>query len=241
LQKNFQSGVSFLAAYTYGREIDYQEYGAGDECVVASGCGGGGDTVQNNYDRAAQRGPGDNNIKERFSLGGEWQIPIGADRAYWGSGWKSRIAGGWALAAIYQVETGVPFTPLLSFDNVNDGTVSWPNRVCNGNLSHSQAKPSAWFDESCFVVPAQYHFGNSGRNVLYAPGLNMLDLSLHRDFSMSVVSKPVVLQFRVEAFNSLNHPQYQQPGNIVGTPSFGVVTQTSQNNRDFQFAARLAF
>ncbi|MEO6966619.1 MAG: carboxypeptidase regulatory-like domain-containing protein [Acidobacteriaceae bacterium] len=241
VQKNFQSGVSFLAAYTYGRAIDYQDYGNGDECVVASGCGGGGDNPQNNYDLEAQRGPSDNNIKQRFSLGGDWQLPFGSDRAYWGSGWKSKIAGGWALAAIYQVETGVPFTPVLSFDNANVQTTSRPNRVCKGNLSRSEASPSHWFDTSCFVVPAQYTYGNSGRNALYGPGLNMLDLGLHRDFNMSIVSKPVVLQFRVEAFNALNHPQFAQPGSQVGTSSFGVVTTTSQNNRNFQFAARLAF
>ena len=240
LQKNWESGVSFLAAYTFGREIDYQNYDNGDECVVSSGCGGGGDNPQDNYNLTAQRGPGDNDIKERFSLGGEWAFPFGPGRAYLGKGWQGAVAGGWAVAAIYQDETGVPFTPILSFDNINDGTTSRPNRVCNGNLSHSQAKPSAWFNASCFVVPRQYQFGNSGRNVLYGPGVNMLDLGLHRDFHLPI-EIPMILQFRVEAFNALNHPQFQQPGNSVGTTSIGVVTATSQNNRDFQFAARLSF
>ena len=240
LEKYFESGVSFLAAFTYGREIDYQDNG-GTSCVVASGCGGGGDTVQNNYDLAAQRGPGDNDVQARFSLGGEWALPFGQGRAYLGTGWASAVAGGWALAAIYQDSTGVPFTPILSFDNANAGTTSRPNRVCNGNLSHSQAKPSHWFDTSCFVVPPQYQFGNSGRNVLYGPGVNTLDLGLHRDFSTSIASKPVILQIRLEAFNSLNHPQFQQPGSAVGTPSFGVVTATSLNNRMLQLAARISF
>ena len=71
--------------------------------------------------------------------------------------------------------------------------------------------------------------------------MNTLDLGLHRDFSTSIASKPVILQIRLEAFNSLNHPQFQQPGSAVGTPSFGVVTATSLNNRMLQLAARISF
>ena len=236
-EKRVGGGLSFLAAFTYGRMIDLQDYSGGG-CDIGYSCGGGGDNPQNAYNIAAQRGPSDNNVQRRFSLGGEWQLPFGQGRSWAGTGWPSRIAGGWAIATIYQYETGIPFTPVLSFDNANAGNTSWPNRICNGNISNPSV--NAWFNASCFVSPAEYQFGNTGRNVLIAPGVDDLDLAVHRDFHFSV-EKPLVLQFRAESFNLPNHPQFRQPGYTVGTPTFGVVTATSIPNRQMQLAVRLSF
>jgi hypothetical protein len=238
LEKRFGSGVSFLAAFTYGRAIDLQDANSLGLCISTSGCGGGGDAVQNNYNRRAQRGPSDNDVQTRFSLGGSFELPFGKNKPYLKTGWEAAAAGGWQLSTIYQAQTGIPFTPILSFDNANAGTTSWPNRVCDGNLSNPS--PTRWFDQSCFTAPAQYQFGNSGRNVLYGPGLNNLDLGLHRNFGLPI-EHPTQLEFRAEAFNSLNHPQFAQPGSTVGAATFGVVTATSVANRQLQFALRLSF
>ena len=237
LEKQFESGVSFLAAFTYGREIDLQDPSA-QECLGNNGCGGGGDTLQNAYNFQAQRGPSDNNAAVRFSLGGEWVFPVGRGKAYLTAGWESAIAGGWAVAGIYQYESGLPFTAVLGSDNANAGNTSWPNRVCNGNISNH--KVSAWFDTSCFVTPPEYQFGNEGRNVLLDPHLDNLDLSAHREFHLPT-PREMALQFRLEAFNALNHPQFAQPGPTVGTTTFGVITATSQANRTLQAGARLVF
>jgi hypothetical protein len=237
LEKQFQSGVSFLAAFTYGREIDLQDPAA-QECLGSSGCGGGGDSVQNVYNFNAQRGPSDNNAAARFSLGGEWALPFGRGNPYLTSGWQSAVVGGWSVAGIYQFETGFPFTAVLGSDNANAGNTSWPNRVCNGNISNPQVK--AWFNTSCFVTPAQFQFGNEGRNVLFDPRIDNLDLSAHRQFPLPI-RQEMALQLRLEAFNALNHPQFAQPGSTVGTTTFGVVTATSQANRTLQVGARLVF
>lgn len=235
LEKHLNHGIYFLAAFTHGRAIDFQDGAAMGLCLGGTGCGGG-DTPQNSYNLAAQRGPSDNDVAERFSLGGEWALPFGRGRAYLHSGWSSRAVGGWALAGIYQVETGVPFTPTLSFDNANAGNTSWPNRICSGNTSHHSLK--AWFDTACFVAPPEYHFGNTGRNVLWGPGVDNLDLSLHRDFHPTGSSD---LEFRLETFNSLNHPQFAQPGAVVGTPTFGEVTGTTQSARVIQLGLHATF
>jgi hypothetical protein len=237
LEKQFQSGVSFLAAFTFGREIDLQDPSS-EECLGSTGCGGGGDSVQNVYNFQAQRGPSDNNAAARFSLGGEWALPFGRGNHYLTSGWQSAVAGGWAVAGIYQFETGFPFTVVLGSDNANAGNTSWPNRVCNGNISNPQVK--AWFNTSCFATPPEYQFGNEGRNVLFDPRIDNLDVSAHREFHLPI-RQETALQFRVEAFNALNHPQFAQPGSTLGTTTFGVVTATSQANRTLQLGARLVF
>jgi hypothetical protein len=132
----------------------------------------------------------------------------------------------------------MPFTPVLASDNANAGNTSWPNRICNGNISNP--KVNAWFNTACFVTPPQYQFGNTGRNVLWAGRVNNLDMSIHREFSLPI-QREMRLQFRGEAFNALNHPQFAQPGSSLGTSTFGVVTATSQSNRILQLGARLAF
>jgi outer membrane receptor protein involved in Fe transport len=235
VERRFANGISFLAAYTHGRAIDFQDGSALGLCLGGTGCGGG-DTVQNAYDLAPQRGPSDNDSAERFSMDGQWELPFGRERKYLHSGWSSAVAGGWALTGVFQVQTGLPFTPVLPTDNANAGNTSWPNRICNGNISNRTLKK--WFDTSCFVSPAQYQFGDTGRNVLWGPGVNDLDLSAHRDFQPIERTN---FEFRLETFNLLNHPQFAQPGATVGTPTYGVVTGTTGNARILQLGVRATF
>lgn len=233
VEKRFSTGVSFLSSFTYGHAIDYQDP-ALDLC---DGCGSG-DTVQNAYDRRAQRGPADNDVRLRYTFGGLFEFPFGRGKQFLQSGVAGAIAGGWQITAIYQAQTGLPFTTSLSFDNANAGTVSYPNAVCSGSLQHQSIQE--WFNTACFVAPAQYVFGNEGRNVLRGPGEDNIDLSVHRDFHLPV-ERPFTLQLRMEAFNALNHPQFALPGATVGTATFGVITATSVANRQVQLAARLVF
>jgi len=235
LEKHWSNGVSFLAAFAHGRAIDFQDASALGLCLGGTGCGGG-DNPQNAYNLAPQRGPSDNDVANRFSLGGEWALPFGRGKAYLDKGWSSAAAGGWALTGVYQVQTGLPFTPTLSTDNANAGNTSWPNRVCNGNISNPTI--NAWFNTGCFVTPPEYQFGDTGRNVLWGPGTDNLDLSAHREFHPT---ERTDLEFRLETFNTLNHPQFAQPGSVVGTPTFGAVTSTTQNARILQLGLRATF
>ncbi|MDQ2900659.1 MAG: TonB-dependent receptor, partial [Acidobacteriota bacterium] len=224
LEKRFQSGVSFLTTFTYGHALDLQNP-ALDLC---DGCGSG-DTIQNNYNLAANRASSDNDVRLRYVFGGSFDLPFGG----------GKLLGGWRATGIYQVQTGLPFTPSLSFDSANAGTVTRPNRVCDGNIDSRSLQH--WFDTSCFMVPTtSLTFGNSGRNVLRAPGRNNLDFSVQRDFRLPI-EHDAILQFRLEAFNALNHPQFAVPGATVGNAAYGMITGTSNENRQLQIGVRVAF
>jgi hypothetical protein len=177
-------------------------------------------------------------VRARFTFSGQYRLPFGKSGAFLKSGWPAAVAGGWQLAAIYQAQTGLPFTPVLSFDNANAGTISYPNRVCSGGLANPTLQE--FFNTSCFAAPAAYVFGDSGRNILRGPGENNIDFSLHREFRMPV-EHATTLEFRAEAYNALNHPQFAQPGATVGSSTFGVITATSVANRQLQFALRVVF
>ena len=236
LQKRFSRGLSFVASFTHGRAIDMQNSAldACDGCPVGNGVGG----VQNAYNRAAQKGPSDNNVAYRFSYGGTWNPPFGPGHSFLTHGWLGQLAGFWQISAIYAVQGGLPFTAALNFDNANAGNTSYPNRVCSGVPAHRST--AQWFDTSCFVAPASFVFGNEGRNVLIGPGRNNLDLGLHRNFPLPL-REGMSLQFRAEAYNAVNHPQFAKPGNTVGNAGFGVISTTAVVNRQLQLAMRLVF
>jgi hypothetical protein len=233
LEKRFSTGLSFLASFTYGKAIDLQNP-ALDLC---DGCGPG-NNIQNSYDLNANRAVAENNVPLRFVFSGIWDMPFGKGRHYLKTGWLGTVAGPWQLSVIYQAQTGLPFTPALSFDNANAGTTSRPDRVCSGELSTKTVQ--RYFDTNCFVTPAQYTFGNSGRNILYGPGENDMDLGLHRIFPLPF-ERPVQIDFRAEAFNLFNHPQFGNPGTTIGTNTAGVIGAVAVPNRQLQFAARFSF
>jgi hypothetical protein len=234
LEKRFNSGISFLTTFTYGHSLDFQNP-ALDLC---DGCGSG-DTIQNNYNRDANKASSDNDVRLRYVMATSLESPFGKGRRFMSqSRPASMLLGGWRLATIYQIQSGLPFTPALSFDAANAGTTTRPNRVCDGNISGGTLQQ--YFNTSCFVAGPSYVFGNSGRNVLRAPDVDNLDFSLQRDFALPF-EHPTIFQFRFEAYNSLNHPQFAAPGATVGTSTYGVITGTSQTNRELQFGARVTF
>jgi hypothetical protein len=175
----------------------------------------------------------------RFVLAGSFELPFGHNKPYLsGSHMGSALLGGWRVVPIYQAQTGLPFTPGLSFDAANAGTTTRPNTLCNATLANPSIQK--WFNTSCFVAGPSYTFGNTGRDVLRAPGLNNLDVSLQRDFRLPI-EHATILTFRAEAFNTVNHPQFAAPGATVGSATYGVITSTSTNNRQLQFAIHIAF
>jgi hypothetical protein len=83
-------------------------------------------------------------------------------------------------------------------------------------------------------------FGNAGRNNLRGPGFFNIDLALFRAFS---ITESIRIQFRAEALNALNHPNFANPAaDISNAASFGFITSTTgQGSRIFRLGARASF
>jgi hypothetical protein len=88
------------------------------------------------------------------------------------------------------------------------------------------------------VAPAPYTFGDAGRDTIPGPGNNIFDFALDRKFKFF---ERGTLDFRAEAFNAFNHPNFGIPGNNPDFgPFFGKIMTTGAPRR-LQFALRYDF
>ena len=235
LERRFSTGVSFLAVYTFGRALDMQSnIDLCDGCTNSSGSG----NVADSRNRRLNYGLSDQHTSHRFVLSGMYELPFGPGKPMLSGGLPAALAGGWTLSGITTLSSGLPFTLNLNFDNANIGNVNWPNRISRGTLDNPTV--DRWFDTAAFDFPEQYVQGNAGRNILTGPGTVSTDLSLMRNFHLPI-NEGSRAEFRAEAFNLFNTPQFGQPGVTLGNPNFGVIGDTARPNRQLQLGLRIIF
>jgi hypothetical protein len=90
--------------------------------------------------------------------------------------------------------------------------------------------------EGIFVGPLGY--GNAGVALFDAPAQKTWDFALFKEFK---VREGHTVQFRYEAFNFLNTPQFSAPDRSLGSATFGRITSTVINNREMQFGLKYRF
>jgi len=176
--------------------------------------------------------------RHRFVSSFVWRLPVGRGQAL-GRQWPvalDQVLGGWQVNGILTSQTGLPVTPLLSFDNSNTG-LGQDQPDCIANPNNGPRTTGQWFNTSAFALPVRYSYGNCGRNIITGPGITNLDFSAFKIFRLRENAN---LQFRSEFFNLLNHPSFNQPGTTFGTPSFGVIS-SALDPRIIQFALKLTF
>ena len=216
--RRLTEGWQFNASYAWSKSIDYTSFSTG------------GILVQNSYNLPAERGPSDFDARHRFVLSSIYELPFK----------KNRLVSGWQLGVIVQSQSGNPFSVVTSNSTVNGVAntlrpdVSGPVAVF-GNVDQ-------WFDTSVFTAVSG--FGNLGRNAIAGPSFNNTDISIIKN---TYFRETLRVQFRAEVFDVFNHPNFGRPGNTVGTPSFGRITNTrfptgeSGSSRQIQFALKFGF
>jgi len=192
---------------------------------------------QNDSNLAAEKGPACD-VRHRVALSAVYDLPA----LHHGSVLPAATKN-WHVSTVYQAQTGFPFTISVFGDTANAGTVLGDNPIranatgqpIFGSGTHTA---NAWFNTAAFAAPPAFTFGNVGRNSVYGPRLQTLDLALMRDFG---ISERVKFQFRGEFFNALNHTNLATPDRFVNTPQFGTITQTTTPGREIQLSGRISF
>ena len=230
LERRFSDGLGFLTAYTWSKAMDQQ----GGE---AEGRGGG---IQNPENPRASRGLAGFDLRQRFSLALNYELPFGAGNPYLQDGLTAALLGGWQTSTIVSIRSGFPFSVLVPGDTANAGAGSvfadlvGPN---NGNLPRGERTIDRWFDTSAFEAPAPFTFGNSGRNIVVGPGAVTVDLSVARDFRLFSGHR---VQFRAEAFNLFNRVNLGLPNSTLGSAGFGTI-RAAESAREIQLALKYIF
>jgi hypothetical protein len=222
--KRISRGLSMLLGYTWSHAINN----------VGNEAGGGTGTPQDPRYRNLDRSNANFDIRHRLTLSLVYELPIHFQHRI-----AQKMLGGWQINGLVSLQTGLPFTPTLATTTVNTGTSSRPNRVGDGNLSSDQRSLQHWFDTSAFASPALYTYGNAGRNILWGPGRFNVDGSLFKDFALT--ENRLKLRFQAEAYNALNHPQFDLPNASIGSASAGIISGTVGNPRLLQFSLKLQF
>jgi hypothetical protein len=169
-------------------------------------------------------------------------------------GWKGFLLGGWALNGIVQLTSGLPVTIGQTGDSHNTGPASTPRPHVVAGQKVDRAMGSRtidrWFNTAAFVrskcdgCPGEgiymgpLGYGNAGTFLLDAPAQKTWDIGLHKEFRIKEGHR---LQFRYEAFNFLNTPQFNAPSRLLGAADFGRISSTIVNNREMQFGLKYFF
>ncbi len=242
LRHRFTAGLDFRAAYTWSKSLD------NGETLNASAAANAPGLAQNTDDLRNDWGPSTFDLRQALAITGIYELPFGRGKRWLSDvhGFSAALVGGWTLNEIASYNSGFPFTPQLSFNPSNNGNTSNPVRPSlNPSFSGPviTGSPNQFFNPNAFIVPPNGTYGNLGRDSFTGPGLMSLDVSLMKTTRFR---ERLLLQLRGEAFNVLNHTNFNTPNLIVFSSaiappsgSAGVITGTSTSSRQLQIAAKL--
>jgi len=198
-----------------------------------------------------QRGPSDFDIGQRVVVNYSWLVPTSNSF----NGFAKAALAGWQLGGIFSAQSGPPFTVTLTSDQAHTGDSRTssnsggqrpdfvPGPGCSPNAINP-GNPFNYIKVQCFAFPAAGSLGNLGRNTLRGPGMQDYDASLFRNWHL--FHERSTLQFRVEAFNLFNKPNFQAPktkifdGNGSAIASAAILpSPTATSERELQFALKL--
>lgn len=229
VRRRYANGLSFLANYTFAKALDNAPDFRSPMFEAA--------IPQNNDDLNAEKGPACD-VRHRVAVSAVYNPPsFNANR------FTRLLTRDWLTSIVYQAQSGWPMTISVFGDTANAGTVVGENPI-RANVTGQKVfgagtrNSTTWFSPTSFAAPPAYTYGNSGRNSVYGPAMQTMDLSLVRDFNITEKS---TFETRAEFFNALNHTNLGTPNRFVNTSSFGSITEVATPGREIQLSARISF
>jgi Carboxypeptidase regulatory-like domain len=226
-------GLLGSIAYTWAKSTDSKSAAAGIGANESAGWQG----FLNNHDVARDHGLSSFDVAHRLVASFVWNLPFGKGERFGGnaSGLKQALIGGWQMNGIYLWQGGFPISVFAADVGGVLDTFGTNRADIVGDIHSGGGTIEQWFNTAAFAQPALGSFGNSGRSILRGPGINNLDLGFFKNFSLP---RNGTLQFRVEAFNAFNHPQFSTVSQNITAANFGVVT-AARPGRIVQLGAKL--
>ncbi|HEV8345025.1 MAG TPA: TonB-dependent receptor [Vicinamibacterales bacterium] len=224
-------GARFRAqlSYTYAKSTDDQSSALGRNEFA----NGQARTVDP-YNTLLNRGRSDFDIRHNLSINFTCDLPYGLQ-----------------VSGIFTAQSGIPVSPIYTFDNDRDATTDNEQRPnwAPGVTSTARVSDTQLFDPGVFVLPPVGSRGNVGRNVIDGPGLVTFDPAFVKSFFLDRGSKRSA-QLRIEMFNAFNRVNFAIPTvanlTVFNSPTernatAGQITSTSTSARQVQLALRVLF
>jgi len=222
LTKRFSGGLTVLTNFVWGKTID-------DTSSATEGNAG----PPNPFNFRSARGPADFDQKYRYNLSVVYALP-----KMHLNGAADTLLNGWKYNAITTLDSGTPFTVVSGTDRSESGIGNdYAAIVGNPARPAGLNQVQQFFNTAAFTQAVIGTFGNVGRNAFRGPAFFDIDMSLFKDFNFTENWR---LQFRAEAFNTENRPNFQNPVATVSSGTFGRIT-TANDPRVLQFALKLFF
>ncbi len=234
-ERRLQQGLTVIASYTFSKFLD----DASSTFEESSTAGPRANfPVADSYNLRLERDRSTGDLPHVLSLGGA--VEVGIRRRQSGfSRVTSLLTSDWHFSGLFRAQSGIPLavTQQPNFNAFAGFGIQRPNRVANPALPADERSTGRFFRTEAFALAPQFTIGNSSRNPVRGPDLVNLDLMAGRVFALT---ERIKLDFRLEAFNALNTPQFRQPNGVLGTPGFGSITGAF-DPRVFEAAVKLKF
>jgi len=231
LTRRLDRGLSALVGYTLSKSTDN---GSGIRTL-------NGDTLfpQNSFCLDCEWGLSVFDVRHRFVASILYELPFGEGKRYATTGIGGALLGGWQVSTIISQSSGFPRTAYTGTDTSNTGAgTDRPNITGQDpDLPSSQRTVQRWFNTDAFVIQPAGTWGNAGRNTFVGPGIFSVDASISRNFPI----RSKTLQFRLEAFNALNNPIWNDPNTTLTNPLYGSITSTRKPMRELQLGLKFVF
>ena len=233
LEKRYSQGMTYIVSYSWSHAI-------GDWRSIPGSGGAPGENariVKDVLDLSHERGPTPQDIRHRLIGSIVYELPFlkGA------TGAKRTLLGGWSIGSIITLTGGTPATPTSqgsSRSNINDlNSVDRADVVPGQDVNLPNQDPSGWWNPAAFTRNQPLAFGDAGKGVLRLPGRAQWDFSAFKSFQFG---EKYSAQFRFEAFNFTNTPQFGSPVANVGHRNFGIISGAA-NPRNLQLGIKFIF
>ncbi|HVM92708.1 MAG TPA: TonB-dependent receptor [Terriglobales bacterium] len=227
-EKRFSHGLEFLATYTWSKSIDDASLTSTNNVWLGSFA-----SLQNPNNPGLERSLSTFDIPQVLQFSYTHELPVGRGKALAGniSPVMNGFIGGWRTNGIWRFNSGRPIQPgLYTGTSLPTYGPQRPNLI--GTPHRAGGKDSDWIqhyftttDGSDFLAqPAPYTVGNAPRMLgkVRDPGANNADLSIFKEFGLSKIREAMRLEYRLESFNTFNHPQFCPPDVTFVDPSLGI-------------------
>jgi len=244
VNRRMKNGLYFTGSYTFGKSIDdASDNGAGLTATNSQTPGQSAYGATYSNDRSVST------FDVKHSIVGTmlWDLPFGSGQRFLASQRKvvGALVSGWTLSGTGHIQSGFPFTPLLTFDNLISSASDWairPNLVAGAPLINPSYSSSCamspcppYVNPAAFELPPEGQFGNAPRTMdnVRGPLKKFLNLSVQKNLYPFGKDSKKRVQLRMDAINVLNHPVFgfnnYGNGRMITQPSASAISASDYN------------